>query len=284
MELNALIVEDLSCAGQVSLTSALPILGAAGCQPTVLPTALLSTHTGGFGNNTYLDLSNEMVKIIQHWQTIPLTFSNVLLGYLGRQPAKIILNCLPLISTKNSFILLDPVMADNGQLYRGFDLNYVSQIRKLASQANLLTPNVTEAELLLGQTPTNGSITLTAAQNLLRDLKNVFPTTAIVLTGVTLKNQIAVLGLENFSREIWQVTATKKPGNFFGTGDLFASLLLAYLIHHYDLLTAVKLSMNFILKNISAFEIKKTFDQRFGLDYSSQLPVLLKQLEFKGGK
>lgn len=284
MELNTLIVEDLSCAGQVSLTSALPILGAAGCQPTILPTTLLSTHTGSFGNNTYLDLSNEMVKIIHHWQTIPLTFSNILLGYLGKQPAKIILNYLPLLSAKNSFILMDPAMADNGQLYRGFDLDYVSQIKKIASHADLLTPNVTEAELLLGQTPTNSSITLATAQALLSGLKNIFPAAAIVLTGVKLKNQIAVLGIENFSREIWQVTVTKKQGDFFGTGDVFASLLLAYLIHHYDLLTAVKLSMNFISKSISAVKTKNPSDQRFGLDYSSQLPVLLKQLEFERGK
>ena len=83
MKANVLISQDLSCVGQVSMSVALPLLSAVDLRPDVLPTALLSTHTGGFGENTYLDLSSEMSRILQHWQTLELSFSAVYLGYLG---------------------------------------------------------------------------------------------------------------------------------------------------------------------------------------------------------
>ncbi len=82
---GVLISQDLSCAGQVSLAIALPILGACGLKPTVLPTAILSTHTGGFGDNTYLDLSDEMKLIFQHWHQVNLEFNALYLGYQGKK-------------------------------------------------------------------------------------------------------------------------------------------------------------------------------------------------------
>ncbi|MCT7759035.1 MAG: pyridoxal kinase, partial [Lactobacillus gasseri] len=85
MKEKLLISQDLSCLGQVSLSVALPILGACGYQPDVLPTAILSTHTGGFGDNTFLNLSSEMSKIIAHWQDQKIDFENLYLGYLGKE-------------------------------------------------------------------------------------------------------------------------------------------------------------------------------------------------------
>jgi pyridoxine kinase len=284
MEQPTLIIQDLSCAGQVSLTAALPILGATGCHPAVLPTALLSTHTGGFGNNTYLDLSNEISKIIKHWEAVPLTFSYILLGYLGKKVPPIITKHLPEITSDKAIILLDPVMADNGRLYQGFDLNYVAQIKKLAEQAKILTPNLTEAELLLGLPLTTTSFVKSSyAQKVLTNLSQLYPQTAILLTGVPLSHdQIAVFGQENFSREIWKISLPQEPANYFGTGDLFASTLLACLIKHKSLQNAVKITMNFIAANIAASFKKSPLDPRIGLDYSPYLPVLLKQLNKKG--
>ena len=99
MQSNVLISQDLSCAGQVSLGCALPLLGALNLAPTVLPTALLSTHTGGFGENTYLDLSKEMVSILQHWKTLSLKFSAIYLGYLGEKPLDVLQENLADVST-----------------------------------------------------------------------------------------------------------------------------------------------------------------------------------------
>ena len=284
MEQSTLIIQDLSCAGQVSLTTALPILGASGCQPAVLPTALLSTHTGGFGNNTYLDLSSEISKILKHWETVPLTFSYVLLGYLGKNVPQIIAKYLPKITADKAVILLDPVTADSGRLYQGFDLAYVAQIKRLAKQAKIITPNLTEAELLLGLPLTKTSVVKSSyAQKILTNLSQLYPQTAILLTGVHLDHgQIAVFGRENFSREIWKISLPQEPANYFGTGDLFASTLLACLIKNKNLPTAVKITMNFIAANIAVSLKKNPADPRIGLDYSPCLPVLLKQLNQKG--
>lgn len=275
-----LIIQDLSCAGQVSLSSALPILGAAGYQPTVLPTALLSTHTGGFGENTFLDLSSELTKIINHWSTIPLTFSNVYLGYLGQSAISVILNQLKQVLTAESAILLDPVMGDHGKLYQGFNQDYPAQVCQLAKHAALLTPNLTEAELLLQRPLSSGTVTISYAQQLMVDLQKKFKHSAILITGVNLSQQkIAVLGSEGISREIWQLTTPKLPGNYFGTGDLFASAITAAVLKKVPLKKATQIAMNFVADNLKQCELVfPKIDSRLGLDYSDGLPLLLKQL------
>lgn len=147
MKEKLLISQDLSCLGQVSLSVALPILGACGYQPDVLPTAILSTHTGGFGDNTFLNLSSEMSKIIAHWQDQKIDFENLYLGYLGKEAIDFWIDHIS--NFKVSKVLLDPAMADSGKLYRGLNLDYVAKMRVLANFATILTPNLTEACLLL---------------------------------------------------------------------------------------------------------------------------------------
>jgi len=127
MKEKLLISQDLSCLGQVSLSVALPILGACGYQPDVLPTAILSTHTGGFGNNTFLALNNEMSKIIAHWQDEKITFKNLYLGYLGRNAIDFWIEHISDFRNTDLLILLDPAMADSGKLYSGLDIEYVEK-------------------------------------------------------------------------------------------------------------------------------------------------------------
>ncbi|MFT8836934.1 pyridoxamine kinase [Liquorilactobacillus satsumensis] len=279
MTASILISQDLSCAGQVSMTVALPLLGALGFRPTILPTALLSTHTGGLGANTYLDLSSEMTKIITHWETLPLSFSAIYLGYLGNKAVDVLLKERLRIGTAKSLWLIDPVMGDHGRLYRGFTAAYVTKMRKLAAHASLLTPNVTEAQLLLGQTCTSGTISNAQAHSIVGALKQKFTASAILLTGVQLNNgQIGVFGSDAISREIWELQRKKLPGSYFGTGDLFASILLATLLKKKKLKTAATSAMDFVSACIENAQTEKNRDPRFGLDYSQQLSVLLKQL------
>ena len=146
---GVLISQDLSCMGQVSLSVALPILGACGLKPTVLPTTILSTHTGGFGNNTYLDLSHEMTQITKHWQELDISFKAAYLGYLGENALDFWLQNKELLSQK--IILIDPAMADHGKMYRGLSQQYIEKMRQLVTKATILTPNMTEAAFLLGK-------------------------------------------------------------------------------------------------------------------------------------
>ncbi|MDC7952514.1 pyridoxamine kinase [Liquorilactobacillus mali] len=278
MKKSILISQDLSCAGQVSMSVALPILGALGFSPTVLPTAILSTHTGGFGKNTYLDLSSEMEKIIAHWETVPLSFSAVYLGYLGKKPLDILLSNIDELAT-DSFLLLDPVMGDHGNLYRGFDLDYVHQMQHLVQKADLITPNVTEAQLLLDKECTTGALPSTAALNLVTELNEKYKNKQILLTGIPKTNgKIGIVGIDTISQEIWQLETAKIGLSFFGTGDIFASVLLGALLHGDTLKAAARMAMQFISNTIEKNMQFNRYDSRFGLDYSLELPVLLKQL------
>ncbi|WP_057828273.1 pyridoxamine kinase [Liquorilactobacillus cacaonum] len=282
MKKSILISQDLSCVGQVSMGVALPILGALGFNPSVLPTALLSTHTGGFGKNTYLDLSAEIGKIISHWQTLPITFSAIYLGYLGVKPLSTIITEIDKIAT-NSFLLLDPVMGDHGKLYSGFDSTYVDNMKILAKKANLITPNITEVQLLLDLPCFQGPFSSDAVLTLINSLHNKYPNTKIILTGIPkTNNTIGIAGFDNISQEIWQLETPRIGSNFFGTGDIFASVLLGSLLHGQALKDAATTSMDFISNTIKKNIKIPGRDSRFGLDYSLQLPVLLKQLNLGG--
>ena len=66
-------IHDISCLGRCSLTVALPIISAAGVETAVIPTAVLSTHTGGFKDYTVRDLSSDIVPTAQHWKNEGIT-------------------------------------------------------------------------------------------------------------------------------------------------------------------------------------------------------------------
>lgn len=276
MQPNVLISQDLSCMGQVSLSVALPLLGACGLAPNVLPTALLSTHTGGFGANTYLDLSAEMINILQHWQELDTKFDAVYLGYLGAKPLEVLLEKLPTVCHADCLFLVDPVMGDHGKLYRGFDQDYVALMRKLLKHATIATPNLTEAQLLLGQSLVDATspVTLAAATSIAQQLAKKLHLPNVILTGLELVDgQIGVVGFESSSATSWQLTAPKLPGNFFGTGDVFASVLLTGILKGQSIRTAAANAMTFICQAIA--QTPANHDSRFGVNYAAAMAQLL---------
>ncbi len=140
-----LTMQDLSCVGQCSLTVALPILSSYGIEACVLPTAVLSNHTM-FKTWSYLDSTGEISNIFKHWKESEIAFDAFLLGYLGKaELMDIAEKCFDEFSADGAQIIIDPVFADNGKLYAGFDLNYVAAMRRLIKRADIILPNVTEA-------------------------------------------------------------------------------------------------------------------------------------------
>lgn len=277
MQSNVLISQDLSCAGQVSLGCALPLLGALNLAPTVLPTALLSTHTGGFGENTYLDLSSEMIGILQHWKALSLKFSAMYLGYLGDKPLDVLQENLADVSTPETLLLIDPVMGDHGRLYRGFGQEYVEKMKRLILQADVATPNLTEARLLLGEPLTTSPVAADKALETVKRMQGRFNLKNVILTGIDLGDGlISIAGCEQDGRT-WMVQRSKQPGNYFGTGDLFASVLFASLLYGRDLKSSGTIAMDFVSEAI--VRTKQPHDPRFGADYGAAIPQLLKKLE-----
>lgn len=268
---GVLVSQDLSCAGQVSLSAALPVLGACGLSPTVLPTAILSTHTGGFGENTFLSLNNEMAKIMAHWQKVGFDFSAVYLGYLGKSALDFWTEKISYFKQKNKLILIDPVMGDHGQLYRGIDENYVIKMRNLVKSATILTPNMTEAAFLLGKKATSNS--LKTATEFAAELSSQFGVPNVIITGISLnKEKIAEVGIT--ANHSWSLIQKKLPGNYFGTGDLFASAFFAAVMHKENLEKACSIAADFVAQAIR--ETPKQ-DSRLGPNYAAALSDLLKR-------
>lgn len=275
MKEKLLISQDLSCLGQVSLSVALPILGACGYQLDILPTAILSTHTGGFGNNTFLALNNEMSRIVAHWQEEKISFANLYLGYLGKGAIDFWIERLSDFRNTD-LILLDPAMADSGKLYSGLDLEYVVKMRELARQATLLTPNLTEACLLLNKEYRNFSIN--EIKEIAVELKEKFKLDGLVITGIFLENKVKMVGLVNDSK-IFVIENEKITRSFFGTGDMFASSLLAGILAGYSLKESAQIAGDFVKLAIEKTDLRQ--DKRLGPNYAGALSWLMNKVEGK---
>lgn len=275
MEEKILVSQDLSCLGQVSLSVALPILGACGYQPDVLPTAILSTHTGGFGDNTFLNLNSEMSKIIAHWQDQKIDFKNLYLGYLGKEAIDFWLSHIS--DFKDSNVLFDPAMADSGKLYRGLDTDYVTKMRILAKSATILTPNLTEACLLLGKNYRDFSIN--EIKKLALELKERFKLKEVVITGILMREKIKMVGV-SANQQVFVIENEKVGRSFFGTGDMFASSLLVAILAVYSLKGSVKIAATFIKMAIEVTDL--TQDKRLGPNYAGALPWLMNKSRERG--
>ena len=146
-----LTIQDISCVGQCSMTVAMPVLSACGHETCILPTALLSTHTGGFGKPEVCHLSRSMAAFRDHWQKNGITFDAILTGYLGsveaiREAAAI----MDTLLAPGGKIIVDPAMADHGRLYSGLSEEYAREMIKLCLRADVMLPNLTEAAMMAG--------------------------------------------------------------------------------------------------------------------------------------
>ena len=189
---SLIISQDLCGVGQVSMSVALPLAAGLGLTPYVLPTALLSSHTGGLGANTYLDLSPKCRGFSitgNNCNCSLMAFTLVIL--VKRRPANGIVGCLNFMPRS---CWIDPVMADNGKLYKGFDAAYVATMQQLAHRATVLTPNITEAQLLLDEKPT--TLTDPSAVTALAKRLHAQFDSAVLITGVPFHKQIAVVGID----------------------------------------------------------------------------------------
>ncbi len=219
-EKKILTMQDLSCVGQCSMTVALPILSAYGFETCVLPTAVLSNHTM-FKKWSYLDLTPEMDNIFRVWKENEFKFDVFLLGYLGKISLMAAAErCFDEFSAEKSLVIIDPVFADNGKLYGGFDAEYVKAMSHLVRRADIILPNLTEACFMTG-TEYMERYDKAYVENVLEALSKLTSATAVV-TGVELDGKIG----EAVSKagKVSYVMGEKLPRSSHGTGDVFASV------------------------------------------------------------
>ena len=218
-----LTIQDISCYGQCSLTVALPILSSLGIETCVLPTAILSTHTGGFKNFTCLDLTEEMLKIEKHWLSENITFDGIYTGYMASaHQIDYVKNIICDFREQAKIILVDPVMADNGKLYPAFDLAFVEKMKELCGVAGVIVPNLTEACFLLGK-PYMTSYTKKDIEQSLVELSNLGPST-VLITGIKFEEgELGVAVYEKKDNSFSYYFQKEIPQSFHGTGDIYAS-------------------------------------------------------------
>lgn len=273
---SALAVHDISCVGKCSLTVALPILSAAGIETAVLPTSVLSTHTGGFTNYTFHDLTGELGPIMDHWQSFGMRFDAIYTGYLGSKAQLGMMLELFDRFGHGALKLVDPVMGDNGALYGGFAPDFPVGMRELCAHADVIVPNFTEAALLLNEPYVEGPYSKTYIEGLLRRLTAVCPG-KIVLTGVWFDH--SAMGAAAFDPARDQVDyalAPLIPGFYHGTGDIYASALTAALLGGKALGEAAQIAADFTAQSVRGSDTDR--DQKLGVNFEEALPGLMRAL------
>lgn len=233
-----LTVQDISCVGQCSLTVALPIISAFGIETVILPSAVLSTHTGCWKGFTFRDLTDDIPGIVSHWEQNGITFDAMYTGYIGSaRQIDMILGMRKTLLAEGAPIITDPAMADNGVLYTGFDNEFVKAMRKLVSGSDYLLPNITEAAMLTGM-EYKDSYDEGYVLGLCRELCALGAKT-VVLTGVCFEE--GRIGVYVFDGEKARYCSQERLAyNKHGTGDVYASVFSGYLVSGYDAFEAAK--------------------------------------------
>jgi pyridoxine kinase len=271
-------IHDISCFGRCSLTVALPIISATGIEVSIIPTALLSTHTGGIAGYTYRDLSDDMLAIMNHWQSLRLKFDAVYTGFLGStKQLDIVSKIFDLFATQGQLIIVDPVMADNGVLYKSFPNTFPQGMRKLCQKADIIIPNITEAMFLLGEPYQKGPYTQLYIEQVLKRLATLGPK-QIVITGVHFNDKtIGAASYDAASKKVEYAFSELVEGYYPGTGDVFGSVLVGSLINGCELSKAVRNAVDFTAASIVRTK-KAGTDRRFGVHFEAELPKLIQRL------
>ena len=275
MQKRALAVHDLSCVGRCSLTVALPILSAAGVNTAVIPTALLSTHTGEFTGYTHLDLSDQLSPIAAHLATLGLHFDAFYSGYLasGAQVEQI-LSMIDRLCDSETHIFVDPAFADHGRRYSLIDESMPAQMRRLCARANTIVPNLTEAAFLLERPYPGERCDRALISDYCRGLLELGAEN-VIITDVSFSPEetgIALLSRSSASEPEF-LFRSRFDGVFHGTGDVFASFALAGILQAMPLKAAAERALDLTHESIE-WTLREGQPLRYGVQFERVLKKL----------
>lgn len=274
---RVLAIHDLSGFGRCSLTVALPVLSACKITCACLPTAVLSTHTGGFTGYTFRDLTDDLQPMADHLKRENIQFEALYTGYLGSEKQlSIVENIFSEFCHSGVLTVVDPVLGDEGRLYAGLTAPMVDGMRRLCARADVIVPNLTEAALLLDRPYRDGVLKETEIKTLCENLFKLGPK-AVVLTGVMPdENHI---GSACFDGHTMTLCVTEKiPARFDGTGDVFSSVLVGALMNGKSLPSAAKTAAAFT-KDCIALTAQRKGNAHYGVDFEEFLWSLKQRME-----
>ena len=270
-------IHDISCFGKCSLTVALPIISACGIETAVIPTAVLSTHTGGFSGFTFRNLTDDIVPIANHWKKEGVLVDGIYSGYLGsKEQVEIVKKIIPIIKKPDGITVVDPVMADHGKLYGGFSSDFPDEMKKLCAVADIITPNITEACLMTGIPYKTAPYEKEYIEKLLFGLSDITDA-KIVLTGVTFDNK--KIGAAVYEDKIISyVFSDYVDATYHGTGDVFASTLVGSLLSGKGLIKSAATASDFTADCVRNTKENHP-DMKYSVDFETIIPKLINYLK-----
>lgn len=267
-------IHDLSGYGRASLTTIIPILSNMKVQVCPVPTAILSTHTGGFEGYSFIDLTDYMQEHIAHWKRLDLEFDCIYSGFLGSpKQIEIVADFINYFGKKSKFIVVDPVMGDNGKLYSTMDNEMVVGMRNLIKKADIITPNFTEVMYLLGK-EYDKNIDIEKVKEYLKELSNMGPK-IVIATSVPeieenkMDKKTSVVAYDRENDVFWRVSCRYIPASYPGTGDAYTSVVIGSLLQGDSLPMAIERGVQFITQCIMA---------SYGFKYPKKEGVLLEKM------
>lgn len=269
---RVIAIQDLSGFGRCSLSVILPTLSAMKVQVCPVVTAVLSTHTGGLGEVVFRDLTDYLAPALEHYRRLNLDFECVYSGFLGSLDQ--IDHCLQYFAAyPDAFAVVDPVMGDNGKAYRTYTPDMCRRMNELVAVADMITPNLTEASILLGTSYPNAPLRQSEAKSLVARLSELGPR-YVTVTGVELADgKIANIGYDRERGEYWRVDCNYVPASYPGTGDIFTSVMVGAMLGGDSLPMAIERATRFL-----EIAIRTTFsygsDTRYGVMLESCLSWL----------
>ncbi|MBE9468521.1 MAG: pyridoxamine kinase [Bacteroidetes bacterium] len=268
-------IHDLSGVGRSSLTVVIPILSTMGIQVCPLPTAVLSTHSK-FSDYHFVDLTEHMPAIINHWEKLDLKFNAIYSGFLGSdKQIDIVKNFIDKFKIDNQLIVIDPVLGDDGMLYGPFNNHMIDKMKELIKKADIITPNLTEAAFLLDK-PFSLEISQDEIKTWVKNLADMGPE-IVIITSVPEKlshKQTSVIAYNKKDDRLWKVTCDYLPASYPGTGDAFASVIVGSLLQGDSLPIALDRAVNFV-----SMGVRSTFGYNYDTNYGILLEKILPNLQ-----
>ena len=273
-------IQDISCVGKCSLTVALPIISAMGVECGIVPTAVLSVHTA-FDSFTFCDLTDQIEPISKSWLDNDVTFDAVYTGYLGSfEQLEIVSRFFDEhAASDGTLVFVDPAMADNGSLYKGFTPEFARAMGAVVcSKADIIDPNITEASYMLDVPyKAEGEYDESYVRDLLEGLVGLGAKKA-VLTGVSLEpDQCGVYGLDSVTGEYFSYYNELVDARFHGTGDIFSSTTVGALMRGKTLEDALAIAADYTVASITE-TLSHDPHNWYGVDFESRIPDLLDRL------
>lgn len=268
-------IQDISCIGKCSLTAALPIISAMGVETSIVPTAVLSTHTQ-FKGFTFRDLTDDMESIKEHWLKEGFQFDAIYTGYLGSErQIELVADFFDSFGNENNYIVVDPAMADNGKMYPGFDTHFALKMASLCRKADIILPNISEAAFMLGVEYPGENASAEEIKELLLGLAGL-GSKKVVITGVKSDDdKLGFMGYDTETKEFFSYYTEQIAIKSHGTGDVFASTFTGALMNDFSIYDALKIAADF-----TCACIRNTYNDpdavNYAVNFEAEIPYLLK--------